>query len=116
LGGGSFFFKRGHATCGNGKTLFVTIAYQLALGVQWLKAPISHIVEDDPSIIVRSIESQPQKLISEPCCLHNVEGTRGPITIVIDGLDECEGQDVQAVRNSTSEYNLPLRFIIASRP
>ncbi|KAF8137739.1 hypothetical protein K438DRAFT_735392 [Mycena galopus ATCC 62051] len=119
--GGSFFFKRGHATRGNGKTLFATIAYQLALGVQWLKAPISNIVEDDPSIIVRSIKIQLQKLISEPCRLHNVGGTRDPITTVIDGLDECEGQDVQeeilrAVRNCTAEYNLPLRFIIASRP
>ncbi|KAJ6491008.1 hypothetical protein C8R45DRAFT_787670, partial [Mycena sanguinolenta] len=31
--GGCFFFKRGDATRGNGKTLFATIAYQLALSV-----------------------------------------------------------------------------------
>ncbi|KAF8145688.1 hypothetical protein K438DRAFT_1690195, partial [Mycena galopus ATCC 62051] len=119
--GGSFFFKRGHATLGNAKILFATIAYQLALSVSWLKAPISNTVENDPSIIARSIKIQLQKLISEPCRLHNVGGTRDPITIVIDGLDECEGQDVQeeilrTVRNCTAEYNLPLRFIIASRP
>ncbi|KAF8155127.1 hypothetical protein K438DRAFT_359121 [Mycena galopus ATCC 62051] len=119
--GGSFFFKRGHATRGNAKILFATIAYQLALSVSWLKAPISNTVEDDPSIIARSIKIQLQKLISEPCRLHNVGGTRDPITILIDGLDECEGQDVQeeilrAIRNCTAEYNLPLRFIIASRP
>ncbi|KAJ6496412.1 hypothetical protein C8R45DRAFT_899795 [Mycena sanguinolenta] len=41
--------------------------------------------------------------------------------ILIDGLDECEGQHVQeeilrAIRNSTSQYRIPLRFIIASRP
>ncbi|KAF8144624.1 hypothetical protein K438DRAFT_577332 [Mycena galopus ATCC 62051] len=118
--GSSFFFKRGHATRGNGKTLFATIAYRLALGVSWLKAPISNTVENDPSIIARSIEIQLQKLISEPCHLHNVGGTWDPITVVIDGLDECEGQDVQeeilrAVRNCTAKYNLPLRFIIASR-
>ncbi|KAF8175297.1 hypothetical protein K438DRAFT_2045892 [Mycena galopus ATCC 62051] len=119
--GGSFFFKRGHATRGNGKTLFATIAYQLALRVSWLKDPISNTVENDPSIIAQSIEIQLQKLISEPCRLHNVGGTWDPITVVIDGLDECEGQDVQeeilrAVRNCTAKYNLPLRFIIASRP
>ncbi|KAF8184282.1 hypothetical protein K438DRAFT_1724089 [Mycena galopus ATCC 62051] len=119
--GGSFFFKRGHSTRGNGKTLFATVAYQLALGVPWLKAPISNMVEDDPSIIARSIEVQLQKLISEPCCLHNVGETRDPIAILIDGLDECEGQDVQeeilrSLRNSAADYSLPLHFIIASRP
>ncbi|KAF8155100.1 hypothetical protein K438DRAFT_1732692 [Mycena galopus ATCC 62051] len=118
---GSFFSKRGHATCGNGKTIFATITYQLALSVSWLKAPISNTVEDDPSIIAQSIEIQLQKLISEPCGLHNVGGTWDPIIIVIDRLDECEGQDIQeeillAVRNCSAEYNLPLRFIIARRP
>ncbi|KAF8145550.1 hypothetical protein K438DRAFT_1991735 [Mycena galopus ATCC 62051] len=109
----------------NGETrrllLFQKGACHLALGISWLKAPISNTVEDDPSIIARSIEIQLQKLISEPCHLHNVGGTWDPITVVIDGLDECEGQDVQeeilcAVRNCTAEYNLPFRFIIASRP
>jgi hypothetical protein len=69
--GGCFFFKRAHATRGNGKTLFATIAYQLALGVHWLKAPISQIVEDDPSLVARSIETQLQRLICDPCRLHN---------------------------------------------
>ncbi|KAJ7862246.1 hypothetical protein B0H14DRAFT_2240335, partial [Mycena olivaceomarginata] len=41
--------------------------------------------------------------------------------IVIDDFDECDGQEVQeeillSVRNSTAGYDLPLRFIIASRP
>ncbi|KAJ6496324.1 hypothetical protein C8R45DRAFT_985607 [Mycena sanguinolenta] len=119
--GGSFFFKRGHATRGNAKALFTTIAYQLALGVPWLKAPISRIVEDDSSILARSLEKQVQKLICEPSQLHTADGTENPVMIVIDGLDECEGQHVQeeilrAIRNSTSQYRIPLRFIIASRP
>ncbi|KAE9383869.1 hypothetical protein BT96DRAFT_784587, partial [Gymnopus androsaceus JB14] len=65
--GGCFFFKRGHATRGNARTLFATIAYQLAIGVPWLKGPISQIVEDNPSIVGRSIDTQLQELISEPC-------------------------------------------------
>ncbi|KAJ7196328.1 hypothetical protein B0H12DRAFT_963735, partial [Mycena haematopus] len=64
--GGCFFFKRDHATRGNGKTLFATIASQLATSVPWLRTPISQVVENDPSIVVRSIETQMQKLISEP--------------------------------------------------
>ncbi|KAF8143585.1 hypothetical protein K438DRAFT_1993721 [Mycena galopus ATCC 62051] len=92
---------------------------QLALGVPRLRAPISQIVEENPSIVVRSIETQLQKLISEPFYRNTVHGNRDPVTIVIDGLDECEGQDVHEeilrVIRKTSEYFLPLRFIVASR-
>ncbi|KAF9071163.1 hypothetical protein BDP27DRAFT_1192207, partial [Rhodocollybia butyracea] len=73
---------------------------------------------NNPSVLARSIEIQLQKLISEPCHMHPNDN---PLTILIDGLDECEGQDVhleilRAIRNSVAEPFLPLRFIIASRP
>ncbi|KAF9067159.1 hypothetical protein BDP27DRAFT_1423180 [Rhodocollybia butyracea] len=116
--GGCFFFKRGHLTRGNAKVLSVTIAYQLAISVPWLKGPISQVVEADPSILAKSIETQLQKLISEPCRMHP---RQSPLTILIDGLDECEGQDfhleiLRAIRNCFAEHPLPLRFIISSRP
>ncbi|KAE9393513.1 hypothetical protein BT96DRAFT_217147 [Gymnopus androsaceus JB14] len=115
--GGCFFFKRGHATRGNARALFATIAYQLAIGVPWLKGPISQIVENNPSIVGRSIETQLRELISEPC---RTSKHRDPVTILIDGLDECEGHHVhleilRAIRNSLADH-LPLRVIIASRP
>ncbi|KAF9077747.1 hypothetical protein BDP27DRAFT_488182 [Rhodocollybia butyracea] len=116
--GGCFFFKRAHPTRGNAKALFVTIAYQLALDVSWLKVPITKVVEHNSSVLARSIEIQLQKLISEPCRRHS---NQTPLTILIDGLDECEGQVVhleilRAIRSSFTERFLPLRFIIASRP
>ncbi|KAJ6471473.1 hypothetical protein C8R45DRAFT_836390, partial [Mycena sanguinolenta] len=119
--GGCFFFKHGHATRGNGRTLFATIAYQLALSVSWLRAPICQSVETDPSIVSAnsgSIETQMQRLIYQPCRLH---ANRSPVTIIIDGLDECEGPDIQkeilcAIRNSILEGPIPLRAIVASRP
>ncbi|KAF7334875.1 putative nwd2 protein [Mycena sanguinolenta] len=118
--GGSFFFKRGHATRGNAKTLFATIAYQLALAVPCLRTSISQVVEDDPSVIVRSIAVQIKKLISDPCRSH-VHENCDPVIILIDGLDECEGLDIQVeilriIRHSSSQGPNPLRFIIASRP
>ncbi|KAE9398497.1 hypothetical protein BT96DRAFT_32880 [Gymnopus androsaceus JB14] len=118
--GACFFFKRGHATRGNAKTLFSTIAYQLAIGDDCLKASISKIMEANPSIVARSMEIQLQKLISEPCHLHN-NHSLDPLLILIDGLDECEGHDVhleilRAMRESFKRYPLPLRVIIASRP
>ncbi|KAF7372901.1 putative nwd2 protein [Mycena sanguinolenta] len=116
--GGSFFFKRGHAARGNAKTLFATIAYQLALSVPSLRTPISKTVESDPSIVALSIEVQMQSLISEPCCSN---WNQDSILILIDGLDECEGHNIQVeilriILQSFSQDPSPLRFIIASRP
>ncbi|KAF7372807.1 NACHT domain-containing protein [Mycena sanguinolenta] len=115
--GGCFFFKRGHATRGNAKTLFATIAYQLALAVPWLRPTISQSVEEDPSVVARSITTQMRKLISHPSRSHR---HRDAVVIIIDGLDECEGHSVQeeileAIRRS-SKHSIPFRFIIASRP
>ncbi|KAJ6506562.1 hypothetical protein C8R45DRAFT_1069629 [Mycena sanguinolenta] len=47
--------------------------------------------------------------------------TRGPRTILIDGLDECEGSAIQAkilraIRICGSQSPIPLGFIVASRP
>ncbi|KAF9060893.1 hypothetical protein BDP27DRAFT_1429534 [Rhodocollybia butyracea] len=98
--------------------IFATIAYQLALNVPWLGGPISQVLEQNPSVVIRSVETQLQNLISEPCRMHP---NQTPLTILIDGLDECEGQDVhleilRAIRNSSTERFFPLKFIIASRP
>ncbi|KAF7372981.1 putative nwd2 protein [Mycena sanguinolenta] len=116
--GGCFFFKRGHPTRGNGRSLFATIAYQLALNIPLLRRPISQVVEDNPSIVALSIETQMQKLVSGPC---SQGGNCEPLAIIIDGLDECEGPDVQGqilhvIRNSSSKHSIPLRFMVASRP
>ncbi|KAJ7853960.1 hypothetical protein B0H14DRAFT_3449922 [Mycena olivaceomarginata] len=116
--GGCFFFKRGHAMRGNAKTLFPTIAYQLALNIAWLRTPISEVVETDPSILARSMGTQMQELISKPCRAHE---HRHPLVIVVDGLDECDGHAFQgevlrAIRNPSSNPPIFLRFVVASRP
>ncbi|KAF7372932.1 putative nwd2 protein [Mycena sanguinolenta] len=116
--GGCFFFKRGHATRGNAKTVITTIAYQLAIRVPWLKTPISRIIENDPSIVGQCITSQMQNLISGPCHSHE---HRDPGAILIDGLDECEGHNFQqeilrAIRSTSSDHLISPRFIVASRP
>ncbi|KAF7372965.1 NACHT domain-containing protein [Mycena sanguinolenta] len=116
--GGCFFFKRGHGTRGNAKAVIPTIAYQLAIRVPWLRARISQIIENDPSIVGQCIASQMENLILGPCHSHE---PRDPVAILIDGLDECEGHGFQheilrAIRNTASSHLISPRFIIASRP
>jgi hypothetical protein len=110
------FFKRGHATRGNAEMLFATLAYQLALNMAHLKAPISKMVE--PYLVAKSMNVQLQKLIVEPC--RSLDFSQVP-TIIVDGLDECgnprEQEEVlRAIGNAIREHFPPLRFLIASRP
>ncbi|KAJ7910458.1 hypothetical protein B0H13DRAFT_2272472 [Mycena leptocephala] len=116
--GASFFFKRGHPSRGNAKRLFATIAYQLALVLPDVNRHISQSVENNPSLVDKSLSTQLQKLIVEPC-----RQTTSPhmLVIVIDGLDECEDQKIQqeilcSIGRAVTEQQLLLRFIIASRP
>ncbi|KAJ7041308.1 hypothetical protein C8F04DRAFT_156397 [Mycena alexandri] len=116
--GGTFFFKRGHSSRGNANVLFATIALQLAINIPELNLPISQAVEEDPTIVGRSLGVQLRKLIVEPCSTIECSPSR---TILIDGLDECEGRDVQqailrVLRESLAQARLPFRMIIASRP
>ncbi|KAJ7870638.1 hypothetical protein B0H14DRAFT_3573826 [Mycena olivaceomarginata] len=127
--GASFFFKQGHSSRGTATKLFPTIVYQLALSKNPsdLRQVISRTVEDNPSILDRSLSLQLQTLIVDPCqqtliinlCRRNLP--KHPVVIVIDGLDECDGQNfrqeiLRSIGNAIRDEYLPLRFLIASRP
>ncbi|KAF7369156.1 NACHT domain-containing protein [Mycena venus] len=114
--GASFFFKRGHPSRGHSRKLFPTIAYQLAL-LPELNRIISRVVEENPSILDRSLSTQLQKLIFEPC---RQSSHRRTFVIVVDGLDECDGLEIQQeiLRSigSVMREPHPFRFLVASRP
>ncbi|KAJ7044638.1 hypothetical protein C8F04DRAFT_1249906 [Mycena alexandri] len=114
----SFFFKRGHASRGNANRLFSTIAYQLAVLLPGFNRVVSQNVENDPAIVVKSLSMQLKKLIIEPCQHANLAQ---PPIVIIDGLDECEGRDVQqevlrCFANCIHEAPLPVCLLVASRP
>jgi hypothetical protein len=118
--GASFFFKRGNASRGNGNKLFPTIAYQLALHLPQLRGAIAQVVEKDPSIVDRSLSIQVERLIIEPCQKH-LSKRRQPVPVIIDGLDECAGVEIQqeilrSISKILRDRSLDLRFLIASRP
>jgi hypothetical protein len=120
--GGSFFFKRGHSSRGNAKRLFATIAYQLALlrysTHPLLSRTIAQKVQENPSILHRSLDGQLRQLIIEPCRRTLSSDT---LVIVVDGLDESDGQHIQqdilrSIGKSILGQTLPLRFLFVSRP
>ncbi|KAJ7090119.1 hypothetical protein C8R44DRAFT_564815, partial [Mycena epipterygia] len=116
--GGSFFFKRGHPSRGRAMKLFPTIAYHLAVVLPEFKVAVVKRVEKDPSVFDKSFSIQLQELIIEP--FQHITPAR-TFVIVIDGLDECEGEHVQQqilrlIGNPVLQSQLPLRFLVASRP
>ncbi|KAJ7827679.1 hypothetical protein B0H14DRAFT_1228577 [Mycena olivaceomarginata] len=117
--GGAFFFKRGHATRGNSRALFMTLAYQLALNNYCELNPlISETVEHDPSIVGRSMDAQLHWLIIEPC--KSLKDSAAPI-LLVDGLDECDTHNAQVevlrlIGHVVCQHPNIFRIIIASRP
>ncbi|KAJ7835470.1 hypothetical protein B0H13DRAFT_2369285 [Mycena leptocephala] len=105
-------------TRGNAKTLFTTLAYQLAIHRRELRHPISQGVERDPTVLARAMDVQLQTLIAEPCQL--LEDLSPPV-LLIDGLVECEGHDIQRrilrlIASAANGYCVRPRILIASRP
>ncbi|KAJ7618006.1 hypothetical protein FB45DRAFT_216791 [Roridomyces roridus] len=117
--GGSYFFKRGHPNRSNGRVLFATLAYQLAIFEPSLKSSISRRVEANPALISTSIAAQLRELVVEPSREASGCGSR---ILLIDGLDECDGIPVQQeILRSIGDifcvhHTLPIKVIIASRP
>ncbi|KAJ7611256.1 hypothetical protein FB45DRAFT_844055 [Roridomyces roridus] len=116
--GGSFFFKRGHASRGNAAALFTTLAYQLALCDPVLKSPILETIERNPSLAGTSISSQLKELVVDPCL---IASNPAPRILLVDGLDECDGTVAQqevlrSICRIFCHHALPVKIIIASRP
>ena len=121
---GSFFFSRHARGRSNAEFLFPTIAFGLSYAIPDVGKIIDEVVANDPSIPSKAFEIQLQKLILEPL-QHFSEESKQPIVIIIDGLDECEGEEVQSnvLRLLGSVFQHPsiggcdrICFIVSSRP
>ncbi|KAF8953466.1 hypothetical protein BDZ97DRAFT_1679450, partial [Flammula alnicola] len=99
---------------------FPVIAYQLASADRpIIRQAIEEKIKDDPAIPKKNMKLQLEKLIVEPLQLLDLATL--PLIIVIDGLDECQGETTQKEivqhLGSVSRYpNLPVKFILMSRP
>ena len=94
----SFFFRRSHEN--NEKKIIATIAYQIKTNLPKTSPFIIGAIKADPAIFKKDLQVQLSKLILEPLSRASktaaaVERANWPQLIVIDGLDECAGHDVQ---------------------
>ncbi|KAK0749759.1 hypothetical protein B0T18DRAFT_487591 [Schizothecium vesticola] len=86
--GASFFFKRGEGDRGKAGLVFPTIARQLVHTVPGLVSFVSEAIDADLDLPQKALRDQFGKLILQP--LNSVHHTT-TIVIVIDALDECDG-------------------------
>jgi len=128
---GAFFASNRIADCSDGNRIIATLAIQL---IQALPSTAKHIdkaLRYDPRLLSKGREVQMNALIVEPIkriakiarfLAAITFGLKAyPTLIVIDGLDEITGKDVQAdilkiIGSTIRDVRLPLRFLISSRP
>ena len=121
----SFFFSRNDPSRSTVKPLVATIAYQITLNLPQTRDIILAAIDHDPLIFTKSLAVQVKSLIVAPLqplaeagCFSKPTSRR---LIIIDGLDECSDPKVQqniveVLANSQRQHQLPLIFLIASRP
>ncbi|KAF9444578.1 hypothetical protein P691DRAFT_786500 [Macrolepiota fuliginosa MF-IS2] len=121
--GEAFFFSR---LKGFDKPLYIipTLAYQLAVNLPGYKAILGQLLADDPAVLQKAMHIQFRKLIIEPFSMitsNNSSAIQRPYVIILDGLDECEGESAQCeIIEMISEVtrlrsDLPLLWLICSR-
>jgi hypothetical protein len=119
--GATFFFSVADSQRNNTDSFVASLAYQLSRSMTGLEKHILRAVEKDPAIFEMSMETQAEVLLINPV----VNAARGLKSkkhwiIVVDGLDECRGEEHQAqvlrVLHSCGDTSLPFRIFITSRP
>jgi len=122
----SFFFWKTASERNNANRFVATIAHQIALTIPASRELIAAAVDYNPFIFEQSIEVQLSKLIIEPLeqlVSAGIIFDISPFVIIIDGLDECQGEDVQSgiVKSLVAAFRhsslrIRIRILIASRP
>jgi hypothetical protein len=116
--GASFFFKRGEGDRGKAGLVFPTITRQLVLKIPALAPSVREAIDADLDVHKKALRDQFEKLILQP--LGSIRRTTA-IVIVIDALDECDGdEDVKTIIALLAQAkvvrSVRLRIFITSRP
>jgi len=120
----TFFFWKTAAERNDISRFVATIAYQVACAIPASRPVIEIAVDANPMIFTQSVDVQLEKLIVEPMQhLHSTgfDFKDSPFVIIIDGLDECQGNDIQSglVKSLASAFRdsaFHICILITSRP
>ena len=118
----TFFFSRTSPTRSIKDRLVATLAYQLALSIPSTRAYIEGAIEQDPAIFKKNIQTQIDTLLIKPLQFtSSTQVAPFPKLFIVDGLDECNDPKAQvaildAISRSLHKYNLPIIFLVVSRP
>ena len=113
--GASFFCSRDFEERSNLRSIFPTLAFQLAHRFPQFRRELLPVLMDNPDVGRETLCSQMEKLIVGP-----FEATGTPTLIVIDALDECrDDEPASALLSILSRYvdKIPfVKFFITGRP
>jgi hypothetical protein len=123
----AFFFSRNAAGRNEKTPLVATLVYQLVTSIPEIRVHVLEALEENPALFSRSIEAQVHALIVKPLNAVANDETLSPILlsrprlIIVDGLDECrttsaQTQILNALSTAVKHLQIPLCFLIASRP
>ena len=118
----SFFFSRTSSTRNTKDRLVATLAYQLALAIPETRDYIEDTIERDRAIFNKNLQTQIDTLLVKPYqAVLSTQLVPSQNLIIIDGLDECTDSQAQiaildAISCSFSQRNLPIIFLVVSRP
>ncbi|KAG9230375.1 heterokaryon incompatibility protein-domain-containing protein [Amylocarpus encephaloides] len=118
--GASFFFSRGVQDASHASRFFTSLAVQLSKNVPRLQHYISDAVFKNKDIANQALSDQWRQLILRPLLKLHSESLQSYI-IVVDALDECEGdKDVRTILQLLAEARslnkVRLRVFLTSRP
>lgn len=121
LGAAFFFSKLEHRD--NPLKVIPSIAYQLAVRHPTYHRLVTRLLAKDSKIPFKDLRSQFRELIVKPFEALNRQGafnSQPPLVIIIDGLDECRGDDAQCqlilLINECAQAVHNLLWIVCSRP
>lgn len=117
----SFFFSRGGGDVGNARKFVTTIAVQLASHIPPVQRHICNVLTEHSTITSQSLADQWRLLVLGPLLKLDGTDTFQSYIVVIDALDECEGESyvriiLRLLAETQSLKTVRLRVLITSRP
>lgn len=116
--GASFFCSRSLPECRDVNQIIPSIAYQLAYFSRPFRYALSRALEREPNVHTQLWQIQFEALFVKPL-VEVREALPEDLVVVIDALDECDNKEstdqlLEALLTKTAD--LPVKFLITSRP